>query len=279
MKALIFAAGLGERMRPLTDTTPKPLLRVGDKPLIVWHLEKLAAIGVREVIVNTSWLAPRFPEMLGDGSALGLGLHLRYAYEGTTPLETGGGMHNALPLLSEGVDADAPFVAVNGDIWTDYDFARLPQTPAGLAHLVLVDNPAHNPRGDFVLLGDGRVRSEAPARSVATDSLEANGDGSRNTANSEIGPGLDDTGTRLTFAGIGVYRPAILHDWRAIIGDAPGVDATPPRFKLAPLLRAAMRNDAVHGEHHRDAWTDVGTPERLAGLDAALRAGRAGDAA
>jgi MurNAc alpha-1-phosphate uridylyltransferase len=272
MKALIFAAGLGERMRPLTDTTPKPLLRVGDKPLIVWHLEKLAAIGVREVIINTSWLAPRFPELLGDGSALGLGLHLRYAYEGTTPLETGGGMHNALPLLGEGVDTDAPFVAVNGDIWTDYDFARLPQTPAGLAHLVLVDNPEHNPRGDFVLLGDGRVRSEAPSNDAATTHQGAGN-------NTHHGDADNDAGTRLTFAGIGVYRPAILHDWRAIIGDAPGVDATPPRFKLAPLLRAAMRNDAVHGEHHRDAWTDVGTPERLAGLDAALRAGRAGDAA
>ena len=234
MKALIFAAGLGERMRPLTLTTPKPLLAAGGKPLIVWHLEKLAALGVDEVIVNTSWLAPKFPEALGDGSAWGL--RLRYTYEGLTPLETGGGMWNALRDLSPGGE---PFVALNGDIWTDYDLACLPRDPDGLAHLVLVDNPAHNDAGDFAL--DGRmVRSEGPGR--------------------------------LTFSGIGVYRPGLFDDWRAIIGDAPGAAEVPPRFRLAPLLRAAMRADEVTGEHHRGAWTDVGTPERLRMLDESLRA-------
>lgn len=234
MRALVFAAGLGERMRPLTLTTPKPLLDAGGKPLIVWHLEKLAAIGVEDVIVNTSWLAPAFPRALGDGSAWGL--RLRYAYEGPTPLETGGGMWNALAELAPD---GAPFLAVNGDIWTDYDFARLPREPEGLAHLVLVDNPTHNTRGDFALDGH-RVRS--------------------------------DGDPRLTFSGIGVYRRALFDDWRAIVGDAPGAADTPPRFKLAPLLRAAMQRDGVTGEHHRGAWTDVGTPERLQALNASLRA-------
>jgi MurNAc alpha-1-phosphate uridylyltransferase len=230
MKALILAAGLGERMRPLTNTTPKPLLHVGRKPLVAWHLEKLAALGVRDVVINTSWLAARFPQALGDGARWGLRLH--FAYEGDTPLETGGGMWNALPLLG-----DAPFLAVNGDIWTDYDFGRLPQAPDGDAHLVLVDNPPQHPRGDFAL-ERGRVEPDGP--------------------------------TRLTFSGIGIYRPGLFDGWREVIGAAAGAEATPPRFKLAPLLRAAMARGAVGGEHHRGAWTDVGTPERLAQLDAVL---------
>ncbi|MDN5780432.1 MAG: nucleotidyltransferase family protein [Luteimonas sp.] len=234
MKALIFAAGLGERMRPLTDTTPKPLLVAGGKPLIAWHLEKLAAIGVREVVVNISWLADRFPEALGDGTRWGL--RIIYSNEGPVPLETGGGMHHALPLLRG--DDDAPFIAINGDIWTDYDFARLPRDPAGDAHLILVDNPPHNPRGDFVLDADGRV----------TDGGDA----------------------RLTFSGIGVYRPALFDDWQVVIGDAAGAADMPPRFRLAPLLRAAMAHARASGEHHRGRWTDVGTPQRLAELDATL---------
>ena len=119
MRALIFAAGKGERMRPLTEATPKPLLPVAGKPLVEWHLDKLAGLGVTDVVLNVSWLADRFEPALGDGSRWGLRLH--YSYEGTEPLETGGGMLRALPLLG-----DAPFLAVNGDIWTDYDFARLP---------------------------------------------------------------------------------------------------------------------------------------------------------
>ncbi|RPE77251.1 N-acetylmuramate alpha-1-phosphate uridylyltransferase MurU [Vulcaniibacterium tengchongense] len=236
MRALIFAAGLGERMRPLTERTPKPLLEAGGKPLIVWHLEKLAALGVREVVINTSWLAERFPRALGDGARWGLRLH--YAYEGPTPLETGGGMLHALPLLREG--DDAPFLAVNGDIWTDYDFARLPSRIDGDAHLVLVDNPPQHPLGDFALDADARVRAEG--------------------------------GARLTFAGIGLYRASLFAGWREAIGAAPGAEAEPPRFKLAPLLRAAMARGRIAGEHHRGRWTDVGTPERLARLDAELRA-------
>jgi MurNAc alpha-1-phosphate uridylyltransferase len=154
MKALVFSAGLGERMRPLTETTPKPLLRVAGRPLIEWHLVKLAAIGVREVVVNLSWLAEQFPATLGDGSRFGL--RIMYSHEGPTPLETGGGMLHALALLGDG----DPFIAVNGDIWTDFDFARLPRSPAGDAHLVLVDNPQHHPAGDFHLRPDGRVHAD-----------------------------------------------------------------------------------------------------------------------
>lgn len=233
MKALIFAAGLGERMRPLTDHTPKPLLPVGGTPLIEWHLQRLAALGIDEVVINTSWLAEQFPRQLGDGSRWGLRLH--FSYEGPTPLETGGGMYNALPLLG-----DAPFLAVNGDIWSDFDFAQLPSTLAGLAHLVMVDNPEHHRRGDFILGQDGQLRDDGDA-------------------------------PRLTFAGIGLYRPSLLQDWQTVIGDVQGSDAVPPRFKLAPLLRAAMALEAVSGQHHAGAWTDVGTPQRLQQLDARLR--------
>jgi MurNAc alpha-1-phosphate uridylyltransferase len=232
MKALILAAGLGERMRPLTNTTPKPLLVAGGKPLIAWHLEKLAACGVRDVVVNTSWLASQFPDALGDGARWGL--RLQYSYEGTTPLETGGGMLQASALLG-----NDPFLLVNGDIWTDYDFRRLPREPAGLAHLVMVDRPGHATQGDFALDATGHVRPDGQ--------------------------------TLLTYAGLGVYRPQLLSDWKRIIGDAPGADLHPPRFRLAPILKAKMQIDAITGEHHRGRWTDVGTPDRLAQLDTGLR--------
>ena len=151
-KAMIFAAGRGERMRPLTDTTPKPLLRVGGKRLIEYHLERLAAARVREVVINTSHLAAQFADALGDGARWGLRIH--YAYEGPEPLETGGGMFNALPLFGP-----APFIAVNGDIFSDFDFATLPSDPAGLAHLVVVANPPQHAHGDFVLR-DGLLHDE-----------------------------------------------------------------------------------------------------------------------
>lgn len=231
-RALIFAAGKGERMRPLTERTPKPLLEAGGKRLIAWHLEKLARLGVADVVINTSWLAACFEPALGDGSHWGLRLH--YSYEGPEPLETGGGMQHALRLLGE-----EPFIAVNGDIWTDFDFARLPEEPRGLLHLVMVDNPAQHPRGDFSLDAHGVLHN--------------------------------DGAPKLTYSGIGVYRPELLADWRQVIGEAAGAEATPPRFKLAPLLQAAMARGLASGEHHRGRWTDVGTPERLAQLDHSLQ--------
>ncbi len=235
MKALIFAAGLGERMRPLTDHTPKPLLPVGGKPLIAWHLEKLAACGIEEVVINVSWLADQFPQALGDGSRWGL--RVRYSHEGSTPLETGGGMLHALPLLAESPGSDQPFLLVNGDIWTDFDFASLPREPAGLAHLVMVDRPPQATQGDFALDGEGQVRS--------------------------------DGAHRLTYAGIGVYRPQLLDGWRQHCSDA-GASEHPPRFRLAPILRAHMATGDIRGEHHLGCWTDVGTPQRLADLEASL---------
>jgi len=233
MKALVFAAGLGERMRPLTDHTPKPLIEAGGKPLIVWHLEKLAAMGVEEVVVNTSWLADRFPATLGGGAQWGLRLH--YLHEGDTPLETGGGMLNARPLLGE-----APFLLVNGDIWTDFDFTRLPREPAGLAHLALVDPPAFAPRGDFAIDDDGVLHREGDHR--------------------------------LTYAGLGIYRPALLDDWQQhAAGQIRETGGGKPRFPLLPLLQAGMDASRIHGERHAGRWTDVGTPQRLADLETSLR--------
>ncbi len=234
MKAIIFSAGKGERMRPLTLTTPKPLLVAGGKPLIVWHLERLAAAGITDVVINTSWLGEQFESALGNGDRWGL--HLHFIDEGPVPLETGGGILNALPVLG-----DAPFLVVNGDVWTDIDFAALPTQPQVDAHIVLVDNPVQHPRGDFILREDGSVADA-------------------------------DDAPRLTYAGVGVYRPAIVDTWRDVIGGTEGSAANPPQFGLAPLMRNAMAQGRVSGQHHTGRWTDVGTPERLAALDLELSA-------
>ena len=150
MKAMILAAGLGNRMRPLTLHTPKPLLEVGGKPLIVWHIEKLAAIGVNEIVINTAWLGEKLAQALGDGSQFGVKILWSHEGEG---LETAGGIINALPLLG-----DEPFILVNGDVWTTMDFAPLLNVELGenLAHLVLVQNPEQHPNGDFTL-ADGKA--------------------------------------------------------------------------------------------------------------------------
>ncbi|MDO7192166.1 nucleotidyltransferase family protein [Acinetobacter nosocomialis] len=150
MKAMILAAGLGNRMRPLTLYTPKPLLEVGGKPLIVWHIEKLKKIGVTEIVINSAWLADKLISSLGDGSQFGVDIRWTREEEG---LETAGGIINALPLL--GTD---PFILVNGDVWTTMGFEALRDIKLNddLAHLVLVDNPKQHPDGDFTLL-DGRA--------------------------------------------------------------------------------------------------------------------------
>lgn len=153
MKAMILAAGRGERMRPFTDLTPKPLLSVGGKRLIEYHLQALARIGIDEVVINHAHLGQQIETTLGDGRRYGV--DIIYSPEGEQGLETGGGIYQALPLL--GPD---PFIVVNGDIWTDYPFAALPAEPDGLAHLVLVDTPEFKSEGDFVL-EQGRV-SDAP---------------------------------------------------------------------------------------------------------------------
>ena len=172
MKAMILAAGRGERMRPLTDTTPKPLLRVGGRCLIEYHLSALVRAGIQEVIINLGHLGEKIEAFLGDGHRFGL--TIRYSREAKEILDTGGGIHHALPLLGS-----APFVVVNGDVFTDYPFDRLPAQPAGLAHVVLVANPPHHPQGDFALMG-GEVRVEGTPR--------------------------------FTFSGIGLYRPELFAD-------------------------------------------------------------------
>ncbi|ATZ67199.1 NTP transferase domain-containing protein [Acinetobacter haemolyticus] len=145
MKAMILAAGLGNRMRPLTLHTPKPLLEVGGKPLIVWHIEKLQKVGVTEIVINTAWLGDKLVAALGDGSQFGVTILWSHEGEG---LETAGGIINALPLLG-----DQPFILVNGDVWTTMDFASLLDVKLGTkqAHLVLVDNPPQHLKGDFIL--------------------------------------------------------------------------------------------------------------------------------
>jgi MurNAc alpha-1-phosphate uridylyltransferase len=169
MKAMLLAAGRGERMRPLTDHTPKPLLRVGGKPLICWHLTALAQAGIREVIINLSWLGDQIREALGDGGDFGLAI--RYSEEGSPPLETGGGIFKALPLLGA-----APFLVVNGDTFTDIDLTSLQLSAGADARLVMVPNPPQHPQGDFVL--DGELLK-------------------------------DGDGPTLTYSGIGIFSPAL----------------------------------------------------------------------
>ena len=159
MKAMILAAGKGERLRPLTLTTPKPLVRAGGVPLIEYHLKALAIAGFTEIVINHAWLGQQIENYLGDGSQYGV--RIQYSPEGE-PLETGGGIFRALPLLG-----DDAFLVVNGDIWTDYDFSVLHQPISGLAHLVLADNPPHHPTGDFSL-SDGHVRDGEPGTETLT---------------------------------------------------------------------------------------------------------------
>jgi len=147
MKAMILAAGKGERMRPLTDQLPKPLLTVAGKPLLQYHIEALVAAGVKDLVINHALMGKKIEDYFGNGEAFKV--HICYSAEGDVPLETGGGILRALPVLGE-----APFIVVNGDVWTDYDFSHLPTEPPGLAHLVLVNNPPHHPAGDFQLNGD-----------------------------------------------------------------------------------------------------------------------------
>ena len=216
-RALVLAAGRGERMRPLTLATPKPLLPVGGKPLIAWHLERLAQHGIREVAINTSWLASQLHAALGDG--LDYGVQIQWFDEGPEPFETAGGIRNALSYFG-----DEPFLVVNGDVWTTIPFPI--QLPAGrLAHLMLVPNPPQHPAGDFGL-ECGELRS--------------------------IGP------KRYTFSGIGLYDPALFSQ------------LSPGRRALRPILDRAASAGWVTAEVSTQAWVDVGTPERLAALDAAL---------
>ncbi len=227
MKAMILAAGIGERMRPLTDHTPKPLLQVAGVPLLEHHIRRLAKAGFGELVVNVSHLAEQIIDYCGDGSHWDLSI--RYSRE-EAPLETAGGIHRALPLLG-----GQPFLVVNGDIWIDYDFARLRAyrpAPQEMAHLVMVRNPPQHPRGDFLLDPEGWVRRRP------------------------------DDQTGLTYAGVGVFTPRFFSEM------APG------KLPLRPLLDEAIRRSQLTGEYHPGNWADVGTPERLRALDEAVSSQR-----
>ena len=227
---MILAAGRGERMRPLTDHTPKPLLKVGGKSLIAWHLERFARWGVKRVVVNHAHLGEQIEAELGQGEAYGL--NLVHSPE-PAALETAGGIANALPLLGS-----QPVFVVNGDVFCDLQQTDVEQAVARmrasslLAHVWLVDNPAHRPGGDFTLLANGLVLSET---------------------------GLAQ-GQALTFSGLGLYQPGLFS------GVVRGTKAA-----LAPVLRHAMQQQAVSGQRLQGRWVDVGTPERLYELDEQLK--------
>ncbi|WP_070107950.1 N-acetylmuramate alpha-1-phosphate uridylyltransferase MurU [Burkholderia plantarii] len=241
--AMIFAAGRGERMRPLTDTCPKPLLEAGGKPLIVWQIERLAAAGFTTIVINHAWLGARIEAALGDGARWGV--RLRYSAEGEA-LETAGGIAQALPLLTRADEPEAAdaarspvFVAVSGDVFCEFDYASLRAHAARMAaldapglHLVMVPNPPFHPDGDFALAADGRL-------SLGTDA------------------------PRVTFGNIGLY------DVR-MFADLP----RGTRRALTPYYRETIAAGRATGERYEGIWENVGTPAQLAGLDARLRAAR-----
>jgi MurNAc alpha-1-phosphate uridylyltransferase len=222
MKAMILAAGRGERLRPLTDRVPKALAEAGGKALIAWQLGRLAAAGFREVVINLAWLGERIEALLGNGSAFGVSI--AYSRE-PQPLESAGGIANARALLGT-----APFALVNADVYCDFNLAALRERAleGDLAHLVLAPNPPHHAAGDFSLEAGKAGNAPAP---------------------------------RYTYAGIALVDPALVAPVRA--GD---------KAQLAPLLRAAADAGRLSGELHRGLWRDAGTAERLAELDALLRA-------
>lgn len=187
MKAMLLAAGRGNRLRPWTDHTPKPLLPLADKPLIVYHLEKLASAGFTEVIINISHLGYKIEQALGNGEQFGL--HIYYSHEDTA-LETGGGIFQVLNLLGS-----EPFLVVNADIYTHFPFSNLPKLKDALGHIVLVNNPTHNPQGDYFLTQQGKIALEGSPK--------------------------------YTFSGIGIYSPALFHDC------TPGIFRLPTVFNTA----------------------------------------------
>jgi len=228
MRALILAAGRGERMRPLTDHTPKPLLQVRGKPLIEWHIEALARGGVRDIVINTAWLEQQFPEQLGDGSRYGVRLH--YSHEQRDhggALETAGGIANALPKLC--ADGDDCFWVVSGDVFLrgfEFDATKARDFSQGsdLAHLWMVANAPHHPRGDFAITPEGRARLSGEPR--------------------------------YTWASVGLYRAAMFeHVVRS------------ERMALRPCLEAAIEQDALGAELYKGFWVDVGTVERLQAIN------------
>ncbi len=251
MRAMILAAGRGERMRPLTDTSPKPLLEIAGKSLIEYHIDAFVKAGIFELVINHAWLGEQIEERLGDGARYGA--HIQYSRE-SQALETAGGIINALHLLG-----DEPFIVINGDVFTDYDFSVLKQSAEtlasqaltsqraasqNLAHLVLVNNPEHHPTGDFYchdgIVSDPQSFHRAPAsgRRWMEKAVEQ---------------------SAYTFSGIACYSPEFFS------GRETGKQA------LAPMLRAAMKKQQISGEVYPGNWWDIGTPERLRELDMIYR--------
>jgi len=238
MKAMILAAGRGERMRPLTDERPKPLLDVSGRSLLEWHLAALARAGIRDVVINHAWLGERIVEVLGDGHRHGV--RIQYSAESEGALETAGGIIQALTML--GSD---PFLVINGDIWTDFDFSRLPVLDEqALGSLVLVPNPSQHPRGDFSL-----IERDGIGFDILVDPLRLE---------------AENAPPRYTFSGIAVYRPEFF------AGFPSG------RRPLLPLLQAAAASGRLRGRLYQGLWFDIGTPERLRELDERLASGATG---
>ncbi len=225
---MILAAGRGERMRPLTDHTPKPLLQVGGKALILWHLQNLGKAGFKQIVINHAHLGSQIEAALGDGSQWNLSI--QYSAE-TVALETAGGIANALPLLTENGTKLEPFLVVNGDTFTDFDFAAIKLPQNMLAHLVLIDNPPQHPQGDFAIENGLLAHKSA----------------------------ILNTQKALTFSGIGIYHHSLF------AGILRGESA-----KLAPLLRKAIDQNKATAEYYQGVWHDIGTPERLSALNETL---------
>ncbi len=273
MRAMILAAGRGERMRPLTDTTPKPLLRVAGKPLIVWHIERLVAAGINDIIINHAWLGEQIEKTLGDGSQFGA--RLIYSAE-TIALETAGGIVKALPFFQ-----GQPFLVVNGDIWCDWDPAKAYvyvdalQDSSALAWLLLVDNPPHHPDGDFLLVptqgegarcDDNSLAPQTRQPGLVHSTTQAPGQSTTPASCSfvrlrdiDVDVPSSSNAQALTFAGISIYNPVFFS----------GLQPDEP-VALAPLLRATIEINCIIGSHHSGDWVDVGTPERLSTLDQRL---------
>lgn len=229
MKAMILAAGRGERMKPLTDNCPKPLLTVQGIPLIEYHIKALAKIGVNEIVINHAWLGEQLVDYVGDGSQWQVKIH--YSEE-QQALETAGGIIQALPLLGE-----EPFLIVNGDVFTDFDFNDIPLLPMGkLAHLWLVNNPAHNVSGDFTIK-EGLLQN-----------IDSSAKGSREQKS-------------YTYSGIALFKPEFF-------SHALSNKAKCTALPLAPLLRSSADKSEITASVSSSSWTDVGTPERLAQLNA-----------
>lgn len=231
--AMIFAAGRGERMRPLTDQRPKPLLEVNQKPLIVWQIEAIARAGIQHIVINHAWLGEQIPAALGEGSQWGVSLY--YSAEGSA-LETAGGIAKALPLIKQVSDSPI-FLAVSGDIYTDYTYTNLHIRAAEMArstesqmHLVMVNNPVFHPQGDFKLNDDRLYTLDSPAAA-----------------------------TPLTFGNIGLY------DVRQFEGIPVG-----EKVAMSPYYRHSIEKGWATGEYFNGVWENVGTPEQLTQLNVQL---------